>query len=99
MVTDHLDLASARARRERGPLAVMVIDVDRFKNVNDRYGHGVGDVLLGTVATRMQAVLRPYDGIGRYGGEEFLVVLQNAGEDETHDVAERPGWPSAARPS
>jgi diguanylate cyclase (GGDEF)-like protein len=89
MITDHLDLAIERARREHTALAVMVVDVDRFKNVNDRYGHGVGDALLSNISTRMQAVLRPYDGIGRYGGEEFLVVLQGAGEDETHEVAER----------
>jgi diguanylate cyclase (GGDEF)-like protein len=89
MITDHLDSAIVRAQREHTALAVMVVDVDRFKNVNDRYGHGVGDSLLSAVSSRMQAVLRPYDGIGRYGGEEFLVVLQGASEEETHDVAER----------
>jgi two-component system cell cycle response regulator len=98
MITDHLDLAMERARREHSPVAVAVVDVDRFKNVNDRYGHGVGDGLLRTVASRMQAVLRPYDGIGRYGGEEFLVVLQGASEVETHEIAERLRAAVAAEP-
>ncbi|HKQ60068.1 MAG TPA: diguanylate cyclase [Candidatus Polarisedimenticolaceae bacterium] len=64
-----------RASRERSPLAVAVADVDHFKSINDTYGHAAGDAVLQEVARRMQTPLRSYNLVGRYGGEEFLVVL------------------------
>ena len=64
-----------RARREHTPLAVIMADLDHFKNVNDTHGHGAGDVVLRETASRMRQVLRTYDMIGRYGGEEFLIVV------------------------
>ncbi len=65
----------ARGSRERAPLAVILADLDHFKRVNDTHGHLAGDAVLREAAGRMRAGLRRYDSIGRYGGEEFLIVL------------------------
>ena len=64
-----------RGRRERKPLAVILCDIDHFKNVNDSLGHLFGDEALREIGRRLRAQLRVYDGVGRYGGEEFLMVL------------------------
>lgn len=64
-----------RARRERRPLSVILADIDHFKGLNDTCGHLYGDEALREVARRLQSKLRVYDGVGRYGGEEFLLVL------------------------
>ncbi|HVM93515.1 MAG TPA: diguanylate cyclase [Terriglobales bacterium] len=64
-----------RSRRERRPLSVILADIDHFKKVNDTEGHLFGDEALREIARRLQCKLRPYDGVGRYGGEEFLLVL------------------------
>ena len=64
-----------RARRERKPVAVILCDVDHFKDVNDTLGHLFGDEALREIGRRLRAQLRVYDGVGRYGGEEFLMVL------------------------
>jgi two-component system, cell cycle response regulator len=64
-----------RSRRERKPLSVILADIDHFKKVNDTGGHLFGDEALREIARRMQSRVRPYDGVGRYGGEEFLLVL------------------------
>jgi diguanylate cyclase (GGDEF)-like protein len=66
-----------RARRERKPLSVLLGDIDHFKKVNDSHGHLFGDEALREVGRRLRAQLRVYDGVGRYGGEEFLLVLPN----------------------
>ena len=65
----------ARAARDRHTVAVMIIDMDRFKAVNDTYGHLVGDAVLISVAERLTTELRQYDSIGRFGGEEFVAIL------------------------
>jgi diguanylate cyclase (GGDEF)-like protein len=65
----------ARRQRESRPLSLLMIDLDRFKSINDTYGHQAGDAVLRQSAARMTAAARRYDAIGRYGGEEFLVVL------------------------
>jgi len=65
----------ARAARDRHTVAVMIIDMDRFKEVNDTYGHLVGDAVLVSVADRLTSELRQYDSIGRFGGEEFVAIL------------------------
>jgi diguanylate cyclase (GGDEF)-like protein len=70
-----LEQELARAARARQSLAVFMLDLDHFKLLNDRLGHLVGDALLCEVSHRLTACVRPYDAVGRYGGEEFLVVV------------------------
>ncbi|MCC6300446.1 MAG: GGDEF domain-containing protein [Anaerolineales bacterium] len=67
-----------RASRYETPLSISIVDIDKFKSVNDTYGHVVGDDVLRTVAARMREQVRHPDTIGRYGGEEFLIVLPNS---------------------
>ena len=78
-----------RAQREHQPLSLILADLDGFKNVNDSYGHVAGDQVLIEVARRMRNCLRSYDAIGRYGGEEFLVVLPNSDDSQALRLAER----------
>jgi diguanylate cyclase (GGDEF)-like protein len=66
-----------RARREHKPIGVVLGDIDHFKSVNDTFGHLFGDEALREIGRRLRAQLRVYDGVGRYGGEEFLMVLPN----------------------
>jgi two-component system cell cycle response regulator len=66
-----------RARRERAPVGAILCDIDHFKNVNDTLGHLFGDEALREIGRRLQSQLRVYDGVGRYGGEEFLMILPN----------------------
>jgi len=75
LVNDRLKLALAKARRGRRQVAVMLLDLDRFKAINDTLGHERGDTLLQAVAGRMASCLRGSDTLGRLGGDEFLVVL------------------------
>jgi two-component system, cell cycle response regulator len=65
----------ARARRDVTPVGIVIVDVDHFKKVNDQFGHAAGDCVLKEIAERLAASLREYDGVGRYGGEEFLLVI------------------------
>jgi len=65
----------ARARRDATPVGIVLVDVDHFKKVNDGLGHETGDVVLKEVTERLTCSLREYDGVGRYGGEEFLLVI------------------------
>ena len=87
------------ARFQRNPelaLSVLLVDVDRFKEVNDGHGHPVGDEVLRHTAQRMARDVRSYDAVGRYGGDEFLVVLAGADAREAAAVAERIRDSSAA---
>jgi diguanylate cyclase (GGDEF)-like protein len=79
----------ARARRQGYRLSCLYIDVDHFKQVNDTYGHQAGDDVLREVAARAKAELRMSDALGRYGGEEFVVLLIDADLDSAAVVAER----------
>jgi len=78
-----------RAQRGEGPPGIAMIDVDHFKSVNDTYGHPVGDEVLAAVATRIRAALPDRDLVGRYGGEEFLVVFGASEPGALVSVAER----------
>lgn len=88
-IMDRLLREIDRTHREHQPLSLILGDLDRFKNVNDSYGHVVGDRVLVEVARRMRNCLRSYDAIGRYGGEEFLVVLPNSEAAQAVRLAER----------
>jgi diguanylate cyclase (GGDEF)-like protein len=79
----------SRSEREGCPLGVVIVDLDHFKYINDNHGHPVGDAVLREAARRMQASVRQYDSIGRYGGEEFLILLPRCGEAESYSQAER----------
>lgn len=87
----HLDEEISRTERDRQPLAVLLADIDHFKKINDTYGHVVGDAVLAKTARRMKASLRPYDAVGRYGGEEFLFVLPGCDGRAARQLAERVG--------
>lgn len=79
----------ARAARLRLPTAALLIDIDRFKSVNDVFGHAVGDEVIREVARVCTQQLRPYDIFARYGGEEFAVLLPETGRDAAVAAAER----------
>jgi diguanylate cyclase (GGDEF)-like protein len=74
-ILDVLNKELVRATREGKPAGVMLADVDHFKRVNDTYGHAAGDTVLRQIGDRLQATVRAYDFVGRYGGEEMLVVV------------------------
>lgn len=85
----EFDLELKRARRYGHPLSVMMIDLDRFKEINDRHGHAVGDEALRRVARCAMALLRDSDLIGRVGGDEFAVLLPETATEEAAQVGER----------
>jgi diguanylate cyclase (GGDEF)-like protein len=88
-LTEHLTRAAARARRHEEPLSVLMIDLDRFKQTNDSYGHEAGDEVLCTVADCLREALRAEDIYGRWGGDEFLVVLPQTDSSGARATAER----------
>jgi two-component system cell cycle response regulator len=79
----------ARSERESRPLGVVIVDLDHFKHVNDTHGHLAGDAVLREAARRMQNSIRQYDSIGRYGGEEFLILLPGCSEADCYSQADR----------
>jgi diguanylate cyclase (GGDEF)-like protein len=78
-----------RAERDHSPVGLIMIDVDHFKSVNDSRGHAAGDTVLRIIASGIAAMVRPYDSVGRYGGEEFLIVAPGCGLVDTWELAER----------
>jgi two-component system, cell cycle response regulator len=88
-ILETLDREITRSRREGPSLGVLIADFDSFKSVNDTYGHLTGDAVLREATRRMQSEVRPYDAVGRYGGEEFLILLPGCGSAETAEKAER----------
>ncbi len=83
------EIERTRAVRLGQDVAVLLVDADHFKKINDAHGHAVGDDVLVVLARALTASLRQYDVVGRYGGEEFVVVLQVADADEAREAAER----------
>ncbi len=79
----------ARAARGGPAFSLAIFDLDRFKQVNDRYGHPVGDQVLKSFAEVLRATVRPYDIVGRYGGEEFALLMPQTGKETAARVAER----------
>ena len=88
-ILDELQRELHRAARENGPTAVMLLDIDHFKRVNDTHGHLVGDAVLREIANRLQSTLRPYDRVGRFGGEEFVVLITDGDAEQSGVIAER----------
>ena len=78
-----------RIRRFKRTLSILMVDIDRFKNINDTYGHSVGDLVLREIAARIKNSIRTVDIAARYGGEEFIVLMPETGLDEACQVAER----------
>lgn len=87
--TDALHAEAARAERLQTPLAVVLADLDGFKDVNDEYGHAVGDEVLRTFAEVLRQTVRESDVAGRWGGEEFILLLPGADEEGAAQLAER----------
>jgi two-component system cell cycle response regulator len=83
------ELNRLRRGTANAPLSVIMLDIDHFKSINDRYGHEAGDRALQAVSELLSAQLRSYDGLGRWGGEEFLMLLPGTGLAEALAVAER----------
>jgi diguanylate cyclase (GGDEF)-like protein len=79
----------ARTQRTGAPVAVAIADLDRFKEINDTHGHLAGDAVLDTAAAVLRENLRPYDLVGRFGGEEFSILMPDTGPGEARQVAER----------
>jgi two-component system cell cycle response regulator len=88
-IVEELEMEAERASREGRPLGLGMLDIDHFKLVNDTYGHAAGDEVLREVVQRVLGVMRPYDTFGRFGGEEFLVLVPGSGERELVAVLER----------
>jgi two-component system cell cycle response regulator len=88
-IREALDRELARSHRDGSSVGVMLADIDRFKAVNDSYGHAAGDVVIREVCERMRSSLRIYDAAGRYGGEEFLLVLPRCSAAKLAIIGER----------
>ena len=86
---ERLQMEVQRCNRECVPLSLILADIDRFKRVNDQYGHQVGDMVLKKFCEQLSASIRPYDFVGRYGGEEFLIGLPGIDCPRAELVAER----------
>jgi diguanylate cyclase (GGDEF)-like protein/hemerythrin-like metal-binding protein len=90
LLHDRIAQATATARRSAGTFAVLLIDLDRFKPINDIHGHATGDLVLREVARRLQAATRAVDTVGRLGGDEFVVLLGgDGGRDEAQLIVKR----------
>ncbi len=84
-----LEQEIARCHRDHRSVGVALLDIDHFKKVNDTYGHFAGDAVLRETAARLKSSMRPYDQVGRYGGEEFLVVFPNCDMEQARSQADR----------
>ena len=87
----HAEAAVSLAQRHGRSVSFLMVDIDHFKRINDRYGHAAGDEVLREVARRIFAACRTSDAVGRYGGEEFLLVLPETFADDAVTTATRSG--------
>ncbi|HVT03607.1 MAG TPA: sensor domain-containing diguanylate cyclase [Thermoanaerobaculia bacterium] len=88
-VVEILERELQYARRHENAIGVLVLDIDGLKRINDQLGHEAGDATLCEVARRLRSTVRPYDSVGRYGGEEFLILLPGADRESSYAAAER----------
>jgi len=88
-IIELLDREATRCKRTGQEMGVMIADIDHFKLVNDTYGHSAGDEVIKQLAVKVSSALRPYDSVGRVGGEEFLILVPNCALQEAALVAER----------
>jgi diguanylate cyclase (GGDEF)-like protein len=89
MILEQLDRELSRAEREKSALVVAMVDIDRFKAVNDTHGHAAGDAVIRDTAAAIRSQLRESDVVGRYGGEEFLMLMPGCGAESGRSIAER----------
>ena len=97
-IMDTLKRELQRQQRSKEPLGIMMADVDHFKTINDSHGHLVGDAVLQEVARRLAAAVRGYDAVGRFGGEEFLILMPGCDNNHLVALAERLRQALADRP-
>ena len=88
-IQERLEEELSRGRRENRPVGTVLLDIDKFKQINDTHGHTVGDQAILEIASRLRQNIRIYDRIGRFGGDEILVLLWNAGIIQLRIVADR----------
>jgi len=104
-ILEQLKIEIARAQRERSSLAFAMLDIDHFKNINDSYGHMAGDSIIEKIATLFESRLRKSDSIGRYGGDEFAIILPQSTAQNVYAILKAiqesfsnhpPQWPNTA---
>ncbi len=88
-VMEEVEALMSAIRRSGGKISVLMLDIDHFKNINDRYGHMVGDLVIKNVAQQCKSLIRKGDSVGRYGGEEFIVVLYDTDKKNAIKIAEK----------
>src|SRR5690606_25533450 len=88
-MTARIDAEISRAHRGQGRFGLLCLDVDWFKEINDRHGHEVGDRVLQRLAALLEAETRPYDSAARWGGDEFMVLVRDCDRDSLLSTAER----------
>lgn len=97
-ILEELERELMRGGRNGQPVSLILCDIDHFKSINDNYGHPAGDEVLRAIPSLLTSTLRAYDRAGRYGGEEFLIVLSNCPEKAAESAAERVRKAVAAKP-
>jgi diguanylate cyclase (GGDEF)-like protein len=88
-MTERIETEVSRSEREQCRFGILWLDVDYFKEINDKYGHVVGDQALVEVAKQIHCIIRPYDGAARWGGDEFLILVQNCNQGVLRSLGER----------
>lgn len=88
-ILSELSSQLARAEREQQPVGVIMVDVDHFKKINDTYGHPTGDMVLKKISRQIKRNIRKYDQIGRYGGDELIIILPKCGLAEVNNISQR----------